>query len=93
MKVRQLVERLWLSKIGGTEDILEDGVNGFTIEWSDGAALTEHPRRFAIDRALPCRIGSASRPRVARFGWEGITRTYYSFFRAVSSEALVRGGR
>ncbi len=71
---------LVVTRTGGTDDLVEEGVNGFTFNWADVEALTAHLRRLAMDRALARQMGATSRTRAARFGWEAIASTYRELF-------------
>jgi phosphatidyl-myo-inositol dimannoside synthase len=71
---------LVLTRTGGTADVLEEGVNGFTFAWADVDALTAHLHCLAMNRALARQMGRASRLRAARFGWESIAATYRQLF-------------
>jgi phosphatidyl-myo-inositol dimannoside synthase len=84
---------LVLSRTGGTEDLVAPGVNGLTFNWGDVDTLVEHLRRLAQDRALVRRMGSASRTRAARFGWEAITDQYMALFERLAQMPVASGGR
>ncbi len=71
---------LVLSRTGGTRDLVDEGVNGFTFEWGDVAALTTHLRLLATDRSLARRMAAASRARAVLFGWGGIANSYMELF-------------
>ena len=71
---------LVVTRTGGTDDVVAEGVNGLTFDWADVEALTAHLRRLAADRALARQMGVASRARAARFGWESIAATYRKLF-------------
>lgn len=71
---------LVLTRTGGTDDLVEEGVNGFTFEWGDVATLAAHLRRLAQDRPLVRQMSMDSRQRAVRFSWEVITERYLSLF-------------
>ncbi len=81
---------LVLTRTGGTRDMVEEGVNGFTFEWGDVGTLTAHLRCLATDRALARRMGAASRERAVHFSWEGIAATYLTLFTAAARHAVVQ---
>jgi glycosyltransferase involved in cell wall biosynthesis len=69
--------------IPGIEELIEDGVTGFTVPPDDTAALVERIRRLAVDRSLGRDLGLAARERFeTRFGLEtmitSIERVYRS---------------
>ena len=71
---------LVLTRTGGTDEMVEEGVNGFTHDWGDVAALVDHLRRLAQDRPLARRMSVVSRQRAALFSWEGIAERYLGLF-------------
>ena len=60
---------LVVTRTGGTEELVEEGVNGYSFEWGDIEALNNFLRIFAEDRVLARRMGAASHARAAWFGW------------------------
>lgn len=78
---------LLLSRTGGTDDLVAEGVNGLTFAWGDVATLTAHLRLLATDRALARRMATASRGRAERFGWDSIARQFDMLFVAAITEA------
>jgi glycosyltransferase involved in cell wall biosynthesis len=71
---------LIVTRTGGTEELLEDGTNGFVFEWGDVERLTDHLRVFLNDRRLVNSMGSASRARAARFSWDVIAARFLELF-------------
>jgi phosphatidyl-myo-inositol dimannoside synthase len=71
---------LVVTRTGGTQELVQEGVNGFTFDWGDVPALTSHLGRLAADRALARKMGAASRARAGRFTWEGIASTFFDLF-------------
>lgn len=67
---------LVLSRTGGTDDLVAEGVNGLTFAWADVDALTAHLRLLAADRPLARRMAAASRGRAERFGWPRIAEQF-----------------
>lgn len=74
-----------LSRTGGTDELVEEGVNGLTFDWADVDTLVSHLRRLAYDRDLARRMGAASRVRATNFSWDTIADRYLELF---SSPAL-----
>ena len=75
---------LVLTRTGGTDELVEEGVNGFTHDWGDVEALAGHLRRLAQDRPLARRMSLASRQRAAQFSWEGIAERYLGLFQKLA---------
>ena len=71
---------LVLTRTGGTDDLVEEGVNGFTHDWGDVDALAGHLQRLAQDRPLARQMSLVSRQRAAQFSWEGIAERYLRLF-------------
>lgn len=69
-----------LTRTGGTAEMVEEGVNGFTFGWGDIAGLAAHLRRVATDRGLARQMGLASRARALGFSWATIAGTYMGLF-------------
>lgn len=80
-----------VTRTGGTAELVEEGVNGFTFAWEDVDALTAHLRRLATDRALARCMGATSRTRTVRFSWDGVTKHYLEVFKRFGdTERLAR---
>jgi glycosyltransferase involved in cell wall biosynthesis len=71
---------LLVTRTGGTEELVQEGVNGFTFAWKDNDQLTSHLRILVKDRALARRMGAMSRARAASFGWDEIAAGFLDLF-------------
>jgi glycosyltransferase involved in cell wall biosynthesis len=71
---------LVVTRTGGTAELVEEGVNGFSFDWADTETLTNHLRILAKDRVLARRMGAASRVRALAFGWEAIADRFLEVF-------------
>jgi len=78
---------LVLTCTGGTSDLVDEGINGYTYEWGDIDKLTSILRNLASNRALIRKMGKASRSRVEKFSWPVISRQYLSLFNQISNRA------
>jgi phosphatidylinositol alpha-1,6-mannosyltransferase len=78
---------LILTKTGGTDELVEDGINGFTFEWADVNRLALHLRHLAMDRSLLIKMGEASRARAASFAWPAIGKQYLALFERMLQQA------
>ncbi|HSH81499.1 MAG TPA: glycosyltransferase family 4 protein [Herpetosiphonaceae bacterium] len=74
-----------VTRTGGTAELVEDGVNGLTFDWSDVETLTAHLHRLAADRPLVRRMGAASRIHAARFSWDAAARQYLELFTGLAA--------
>lgn len=66
------------TNVGGTPELLEDGVNGLLVAAGDSDALAGALRRLVTDRDLRLRLGEAARERIETggFTWDAAaTRT------------------
>ncbi len=83
-----------LTRTGGTDELVQEGVNGLTFDWADVPALAGHIRRLAADRALARQMGAASRTRALEFDWNAIADRYLEIFedltgRTAAAERIV----
>lgn len=79
-----------LSRTGGTAELLDEGVQGFSFDWADVATLTAHLRRLANDRALARALGAAARERALRFSWDAIAARYLDVLNATPTRPTSR---
>ncbi len=75
---------LVLTRTGGTSDLVEDGVNGWSFNWADVEGLTGHLRTLAMNRPLIRLFGAASRKRAARFSWDMAVKEYLAIFETLA---------
>jgi len=76
-----------LTRTGGTDSLVEQGINGFTFDWADVDELVKSLRCLAQDRELVRRMGKASRERAEMFSWPKITDYYLNLFASDYSSA------
>lgn len=75
------------TRVGGTPELIEDGVNGYLVERSNPAQLAEAITSLLLDDDLQARMGQASRELVqTRFAPEASLRRLVEFYR----QAIVR---
>jgi glycosyltransferase involved in cell wall biosynthesis len=72
-----------VTRTGGTDDLVEEGVNGLTFDWADVDTLTAHLQRLATDRDRVRRMGQASRERAMRFTWDAAAEHYLELFEQI----------
>jgi glycosyltransferase involved in cell wall biosynthesis len=78
---------LVVTRTGGTDELVAEGVNGLTFDWADVDTLTDHLRRLATDRALSRRMGAASRARAVGFSWDRAAERYLAMFKHLGEPA------
>lgn len=74
---------LVVTRTGGTEELVEEGVNGFAFDWADSDQLTNCLRLFAKDRGLTRQMGAASHSRAASFSWDLIADRFLELFKKI----------
>jgi len=84
---------LVVTRTGGTEELVEEGVNGFAFDWADSDQLTNCLRLFAKDRALAWRMGVSSRTRAAFFGWDLIADRFLEIFNQIPVGSSIQAPR
>jgi glycosyltransferase involved in cell wall biosynthesis len=70
-----------VTRTGGTEELVEEGVNGLIFESGDTEALAKHLMHLAGDRALVRTMGQAARATAGRFRWETAAQRYLQVFK------------
>jgi phosphatidylinositol alpha-1,6-mannosyltransferase len=80
-----------VTRTGGTAELVEEGVNGFTFDWGDVDSLVGHLHCLATDRGRVRTMGQASRVRAASFTWEAATRSYQELLAALTQTGARRG--
>jgi phosphatidylinositol alpha-1,6-mannosyltransferase len=76
-----------VTHIGGTAELVEEGVNGLTFDWADVDTLTAHLQHLATDRVLARRMGAASRALAERFSWDAATERYLGLLAGLIASA------
>jgi UDP-glucose:(heptosyl)LPS alpha-1,3-glucosyltransferase len=76
------------TRVGGIEDYLEDGVNGFGIT-RDASTIAQKARLVFADEAQISRLRAGARATAERFGWDNIASNYASIASQVLSERRV----
>jgi UDP-glucose:(heptosyl)LPS alpha-1,3-glucosyltransferase len=62
---------LVVTKVNGTEELIEDGRNGFFIE-RDGDDIAHRLRQLRDDHRLRTMLGDAARQSALRYAWDTI---------------------
>ena len=78
---------LVVTRTGGTDELVEEGVNGYSFEWGDIEALINYLRILAEDRVLVRRMGAASHARAACFTSDAIADLFLKVFKQIISES------
>jgi phosphatidylinositol alpha-1,6-mannosyltransferase len=84
---------LIVTRTGGTQELVEEGVNGYSFNWADVETLTNYLRILTKDRALARRMGASSRARAAFFGWDAIADRFFEVFKQITAASSSRAPR
>lgn len=69
------------SRMGGTQDSIEDGVNGYLVTYADPTALANAITPLLQDEKLARRMGVMGRQRVVRdFTWGAVAKRFDSIY-------------
>ncbi len=77
-----------VTRTGGTDDLVVEGVNGLTFDWADVQTLTAHLQRLATDRNLARQMGQSSREHAAHFAWDTAAEQYLELFDQIMEHKL-----
>ncbi|HZQ05896.1 MAG TPA: glycosyltransferase family 4 protein [Anaerolineae bacterium] len=69
-----------VTRTGGTKELVQEGVNGLTFQWSDVDTLTAHLKFLALHRPRAREMGNASRRRARQFSWDAAAARYLEMF-------------
>ncbi|MGE5288927.1 MAG: glycosyltransferase family 4 protein [Micromonosporaceae bacterium] len=78
------------TRVGGTADLVKDGVNGLLVTPRDPAALAAAISRVLADPATAARLSSAARRTAAAYAWPDLARDVLDVYRRVTGHG--RGG-
>jgi len=68
------------TRVAGSEDLVQDGQNGFLIAPKNPSELGNALLRLINDRDLRERMGAASKTLVQKYTWERVTEQYLAFY-------------
>jgi glycogen synthase len=69
------------TRVGGTADLVKDGVNGLLVAPRDPAALAAAISRVLDDPAMATRLSSAARRTAAAYAWPDLARDVLDVYR------------
>jgi 2-deoxystreptamine N-acetyl-D-glucosaminyltransferase/2-deoxystreptamine glucosyltransferase len=73
------------TRVGGTADLVNDGVNGLLVAPRDPAALATAISRILGDPAAAARMASAARRTAAAYAWPDLARNVLDVYRQVTA--------
>lgn len=81
-----------VTPVGGTPEVVEDGVTGLLVPPRDVPALAAALERLLADRALRREMGTTGRSRVERdFGWDRVVQQSLALYEHVAATSAVGG--
>jgi glycosyltransferase involved in cell wall biosynthesis len=74
------------TQTGGTEELVEDEINGMIIKMKDAEDLAEKIEMILKNDVLRVQMGLASREKAQEMSWENVARKYYLLYSRVSKK-------
>lgn len=65
---------------GGTRELVQEGINGFTVKMKDADDLAEKIEKILADESLRQKMAQESRKMASRFSWESVAGQYYDTY-------------
>lgn len=75
------------SRVGGLEEVMDDGVEGFLVERGDHLDLARRLAHLLGDAELRGRMGAAARRRAAGFSWQRVAGDTLALYRGLAGQA------
>lgn len=75
------------SHVGGLAFTVEEGRNGFLVDYADVDALAAAVNHILLDEPLAARLAQGARATALRHGWSDVTREMLSLYRRVTRGA------
>ncbi len=72
------------SKVEGFSEVLEDGINGFCIEYGDHKAIAHAIAKLATDSNLRQKMAQNSLKKSESFSWKKIAENYFKIYEEVA---------
>ena len=77
---------LLVTRTGGADEVLEEGINGFALEMRSAEDIAEKLLRLRNDRELRTRMAVASRRKAEAMSWGNVAWQYVKVYGSVSQE-------
>lgn len=68
------------SDVGGNNELVEEGVNGYLIKGDDIETLAQQLTRLIDDESLRRQMGQVGREKALKYDWENIMREYNKLY-------------
>jgi glycosyltransferase involved in cell wall biosynthesis len=73
------------SDVGGNREVIEHGVSGFLVDWTDPGAAAGLVRRLLCDADLRARVAEGARRRAARYSISNVAEHYCRLYQSLGS--------
>lgn len=77
---------LLVTRTGGADEVLEEGINGFALEMRSAEDIAEKLLRLRNDRDLRSRMAAASRRKAEAMSWGNVAWQYVKAYGSMSQE-------
>ena len=74
------------TETGGTEELVENGVNGFIIKMKDPKDLAQKIELILKDDDLRVQMGIASRKKAQEMSWGNVANKYYALYKQTADK-------
>jgi glycosyltransferase involved in cell wall biosynthesis len=74
------------TETGGTEELVENGVNGFIIKMKDPKDLAQKIELILKDDNLRVQMGIASRKKAQEMSWGNVANKYYALYKQTAGK-------
>ncbi|MFA6184292.1 MAG: glycosyltransferase family 4 protein [Parcubacteria group bacterium] len=71
------------TETGGTDELVEDGINGFVVKMKDAQDLAEKIEIILKDKDLCRKMGQESREMAEKMSWKNVAGEYYELYKKV----------
>ncbi|EFO81283.1 glycosyl transferase group 1 [Oscillochloris trichoides DG-6] len=75
-----------VTRTGGAEDLVAEGVSGHIVAWADVEALVARIAPLATERDRARQMGVAARVRAQQFTWDAATERYVAMFGEINDK-------
>ncbi|HCU70325.1 MAG TPA: hypothetical protein DIC35_01050 [Candidatus Moranbacteria bacterium] len=74
------------TKTGGTEELVREGINGFTVKMKNADHLADKIEEIIKDRDLAEKMGNMSRLEAQKRGWKEVSEQYASLYGSIAKK-------
>lgn len=75
---------LLVTRTGGADEVLEEGINGFALEMRSAEDIAEKLLRLRNDRELRLRMAAASRRKAEAMSWGNVALHYWQVYQKLA---------